>query len=68
MINKKKIFILIIWLLTILITLIWTYENPEKIKKEKDTLKYKFSVGKLFTNIKSKVINRNYKSIEEMEN
>ena len=68
MINKKKIFILIIWLLTILITLIWTYENPEKIEKAKDTLKYKFSVGKLFTNIKSKVINRNYKSIEEKKN
>ena len=68
MINKKKIFISIIWLLTILITLIWTYENPEKIEKAKDTLKYKFSVGKLFTNIKSKVINKNYKSIEEKKN
>ncbi len=68
MIKKKFFFISIIWLLTILITLIWTFENPEKIEKAKDTLKYKFSVGKLFTNIKSKVINKNYKSIEEKKN
>tara|TARA_B100000787_G_scaffold156676_1_gene132958 strand:- start:190 stop:1587 length:1398 start_codon:yes stop_codon:yes gene_type:complete len=64
---KKKInlYYLTIWLLTILITIIWTYENPEKIKKLKDLLKYDFSVGKIFSNIKSKVVQKNYKLLNK---
>ncbi|MDB4193739.1 PQQ-dependent sugar dehydrogenase [Candidatus Pelagibacter sp.] len=54
--------IVIIWIFTILTTIVWTYENPEKIKKLKDILKYDFSIGKLFNNIKSKNVKKNFKS------
>ncbi len=66
--NKKFFYVGIVWLITIFITVIGTYENPEKIEKIKDTLKYRFSIGKLFTSIKSKVAKDNYKSIKEKKN
>jgi len=35
----KKIFIVIFWLISILIAVVWTYENPEKIESLKDNIK-----------------------------
>ena len=61
--NKKlNIYYLIVWVLTILLTITWTYENPEKIKRLKDFLKYEISIGKLFVKIKSGIIKKNYES------
>ena len=53
----KKILIFIIWLISILASIIWTYENPEKIKNLKNILKYDLSVGKIFKKFNSKNIN-----------
>ena len=36
---KKKKYLILGWLLTIIITILWTYENPEKIKNVKNKLK-----------------------------
>ena len=36
--GKKYLFLG--WLLTILIAIVWTYENPEKIKKPENALKW----------------------------
>ena len=36
--GKKYLFLG--WLLTILIAIVWTYENPEKIKNIKDKAKF----------------------------
>ena len=49
----KKTLLLIIWLISILASISWTFENPEKIRKFKDILKYDFSFGKIFKNLKS---------------
>ena len=68
MIKKPFYYFLIFWILTILTTVIWTYENPEKIENTKDFIKYKLSVGKLFSNVKSKIAKKNYKLIEEKKN
>ena len=35
----KKIFIVFFWLISILIAIVWTYENPEKIESYKDNIK-----------------------------
>ncbi len=35
----KKRYLIIIWLLSLIITVLWTYENPEKISKIKDKIK-----------------------------
>ena len=66
--KRKKLIIfslLIIWFFTILAAVVWTYENPEKIKKLKDTLKYDFSVGEFLQNIKSNNDKEKYKSLEK---
>ena len=63
----KKILILIIWLISILVSIVWTYENPEKIKKIKDILKYDFLLGKIFKNLKSNVVNERLSSINDIE-
>ena len=39
--TKKFIIIIIFWLLTLLSTAIWTFENPEKIEKVKSFFKKK---------------------------
>ena len=36
---KKKIYLTIGWVLTLIIAILWTYENPEKITSIKDKLK-----------------------------
>ena len=53
----NKILIFIIWLISILASIAWTYENPEKIKSLKNILKYDLSVGKIFKKFNSKNIN-----------
>jgi len=35
----NKIFIVIFWLISILIAIVFTYENPEKIENIKDNIK-----------------------------
>ena len=42
--TKKFLAIFTLWLLTILFTAIWTFENPEKIEKIKSFFKKKQSV------------------------
>ena len=39
MFNKKKLTYLFLWIITILIAIIFTFENPDKIKALKDKLK-----------------------------
>lgn len=53
----KKILILIIWLISILASIAWTYENPERIKNLKNILKYDLSIKKFYKSFKSKKIN-----------
>ena len=36
---KKKTYLILGWILTLLISIIWTYENPEKIKGIKNKFK-----------------------------
>ena len=43
--TKKFIIIIIFWLLTLLSTAIWTFENPEKIEKVKSFFKKKQEVN-----------------------
>ena len=35
----KNLFFFILWLVTIVYTIVWTFENPEKIEKIKDRFK-----------------------------
>ena len=35
---KKNTYLILGWILTLLISIIWTYENPEKIKSVKNKL------------------------------
>ena len=53
----NKILIFVIWLISILASIAWTYENPEKIKNLKNILKYDLSIRKIYKNFKSKKIN-----------
>lgn len=43
--TKRFIIIIIFWLLTLLLTAIWTFENPEKIEKIKSFFKKKQEVN-----------------------
>ena len=53
---KKKFFILIfLWFISLLITIGWTFENPEKISKFKDFIKYNLSLGEVFSNTKKTI-------------
>ena len=53
----NKILIFIIWIISILATVAWTYENPEKIKNLKNILKYDLSISKIYKDFNSKKIN-----------
>ena len=64
----KKILIFSIWLISILFSVIWTFENPEKIEKIKIVLKYDFSFGKIFKNLKSNTIDERLASTDEIKN
>ena len=50
--KKNSYLYLFLWLITIFIAIGWTYENPEKISKFKDFIKYNLSLGKNFTSAK----------------
>ena len=52
-----KILIFVIWLISILASIVWSYENPEKIKNLKNILKYDLSIRKIYKDLKSKKIN-----------
>ena len=43
--TKRFIIIIIFWLFTLLSTVIWTFENPEKIEKIKSFFKKKQEVN-----------------------
>ena len=47
----KKLFFIIIWLFSIIISIIWSYENPEKIENLKD--KFKKNKSPIVQNIDS---------------
>ena len=51
--TKRLIIIIIFWLLTLLSTAIWTFENPEKIEKIKSFFKKKQKVN--IENVESEV-------------
>ena len=53
----NKILIIVIWLISLLASIAWTFENPEKIKNLKNILKYDLSIGKIYKSLKSKKIN-----------
>ena len=52
---KKKIIIIFIWLISIIFSILWNYENPEKIEK----IKYIFKKNKKPEISKSQNINQN---------
>ena len=54
---KKNFFILCLWLISLIVAIGWTYENPEKIKNLKNILKYDLSIKKIYKSFKSKKIN-----------
>ena len=64
----KKTLLLILWLISILISIVWTFENPEKITKFKNILKYDFSFRKIFISLKSKTTKENLDSKKEIKN
>ena len=47
----KKLFFITIWLISIIISIIWSYENPEKIESLKD--KFKKNKSPIIENIDS---------------
>ena len=60
---KKKLYIVIFsWFLSILISVVWTFENPEKITELKNFFKYKISLGNLIDKSRIKLSGNNYKS------
>lgn len=64
----KKTSLLILWLISILISIVWTFEHPEKITKFKNILKYDFSFRKIFISLKSKTTKENLDSKKEIKN
>ena len=63
----KKIIILTLWIISILVSIGWTFENPEKIIKFKNLLKYDFSLGKIFKNLKSKEFKKDLVSNKDIK-
>ena len=54
----KKILITILWIISILISIGWTFEHPEEITKFKNVLKYDLSFRKIFKSFKSKSVEK----------
>jgi len=54
----KKILIPILWIISILISIGWTFEHPEEITKFKNVLKYDLSFREIFKNFKSKSVKK----------
>ena len=65
---KNFFLFLTILIISILISIVWTYENPEKIKIIKDALKYDFSLGKIFKDLKSKKTEKILSSEDNLKN
>ncbi len=65
---KKRLYVvLLIWFVTLVVAISWTYENPEKISKFKDFIKYNLSLGNVFTSAKKIVANKNASSNKKEE-
>lgn len=54
----KKILIPILWIISILISIGWTFEHPEEITKFKNVLKYDLSFREIFKSLKSKSVKK----------
>ena len=54
----KKILIPILWIISILISIGWTFEHPEEITKFKNVLKYDLSFREIFKSFKSKSVEK----------
>ena len=54
----KKILISIIWIISIIISIGWTFEHPGEITKFKNVLKYDLSFGEIFKSFKSKSVEK----------
>ena len=54
-------------MISILISTVWTFENPEKITKFKNILKYDFSFKKIIIGLKSKTTKENLDSKKEIK-
>ena len=62
---RKSIFIIFGWLISLLVSIIWTYENPDKVTKFKDRLKlyipkHEFIEEKDNSNINKEVFKSNH--------
>ena len=54
----KKILIPVLWIISILISIGWTFEHPEEITKFKNVLKCNLSFREIFENFKSKSVEK----------
>jgi hypothetical protein len=63
----KKILIPILWVISILISIGWTFEHPEEITKFKNVLKYDLSFREIFKNLKSKSVEDKVGSNEKIK-
>ena len=55
----KKLFIFFLWFVSIIFTIIWTFENPEKIEKIKSEFKKNKKVESKIVTVKNKKISAN---------
>ena len=63
----KKTLLLTLWIISILISTVWTFENPEKIIKLKNILKYDFSFKKIFVSLRSKTTEEKLNAKEDIK-
>ena len=63
----KKILISLLWIVSILISIGWTFEHPEEITKFKNVLKYDLSFREIYKNLKSKSVEDKVGSNEEIK-
>ncbi|MDA7807559.1 PQQ-dependent sugar dehydrogenase [Candidatus Pelagibacter sp.] len=63
----KKILIPILWIISILISIGWTFEHPEEITKFKNVLKYDLSFIEIFKSFNSKSVKKTLSSNEKVK-